>query len=480
MSTSQPKVSFPRSRPEELGISSSGITNFLAAIRSSGLELHSFMLLRHGQVAAEGWWAPYRADLPHSLFSVSKSFTSTAIGFAVTEELLTVNDHVITYFPEELPETVSDFLAQMTIRDLLIMGTGHTQETMDAMHAQPDGNWVKAFLHVPVEKEPGTHFFYNTGATYMLSAILQKVSGQTLLEYLESRLFSPLGILNPTWETCPRGINTGGFGLSVTTEDIAKLGQLYLQKGIWNGQRLLDEKWIQAATSKQISNGDDLNSDWNQGYGYQFWQSRHGAYRGDGAFGQYCLVMPEQDAVIAITSAIDDMQIVLNAIWDHLLTAMGPAPLPPCEAEADRVATELSELAIHPSKGQDHSSMEALMEGKLYKLEDKQNGWQSFTVSFAKADATITLVHEENTYVIKAGRNNWLSGTSQIMDEIDRNVVCSFTWQTTDILEFIIRFIETPVYITVEVKVDGDTIALKEKLNVSFGPKEREEIIGRA
>ena len=179
-------------------------------------------------------------------------------------------------------------------------------------------SWVKSFLTHPVPFKPGTHFLYNTSGTYMLSAIVQKVTGKTLLEYLTPRLFEPLGIDKPTWETSPQGISCGGFGLSIRTEDIGKFGQLYLQKGKWNGKQLVAESWVEAATSRQIANGNNPNSDWNQGYGYQFWRCRHGAYRGDGAFGQYCVVLPEQDAVIVITAGVKDMQAVMNLILDKL------------------------------------------------------------------------------------------------------------------------------------------------------------------
>lgn len=198
-----------RSLPEEQGISSAAISSFIDAVETQSLGLHSFMLLRHGYVVSEGWWSPYKSDLPHMLFSLSKSFTSTAIGFAVTEKLITLDDAVISFFPEEAPATNTDNLSNMTIRHLLMMGTGHVVDTMDTLHKSADGNWVKAFFSVPVEKQPGTHFLYNTGATYMLSAILQRVTGQTLLEYLEPRLFAPLGIHGATWQSCPRGINTG-------------------------------------------------------------------------------------------------------------------------------------------------------------------------------------------------------------------------------------------------------------------------------
>ncbi|MCL6458167.1 MAG: beta-lactamase family protein, partial [Gorillibacterium sp.] len=198
---------FPRSTPELQGMASGAISNFLTAIQQQGIELHSVMVVRHGHVLAEGWWAPYQAGRPHLLFSLSKSFTSTAIGLAIAEGLLSLDDTVLSFFPEEAPAEIPANLATMQIRHLLMMGTGQAKDTMDALKQHPDVSWVKSFLQCPVEYEPGTHFTYNSGATYMLSAILSKVTGASLLEYLEPRLFKPLGILNPTWESCPRGIN---------------------------------------------------------------------------------------------------------------------------------------------------------------------------------------------------------------------------------------------------------------------------------
>lgn len=203
----------------------------------------------------------------------------------------------------------------MRIRDLLTMNTGHIIEPTVWFS---DGDWVKFFMGTEVPLMPGTHFKYNSSATYMLSAILQKVTGEKLVDYLTPRLFEPLQIKKPRWDVCPKGINTGGWGLSITTEDIAKLGQFYLQKGQWNGQQLLSKQLIEIATSKQVSNGSDPNNDWNQGYGFQFWQCRHNAYRGDGAMGQYCIVIPELDAVVAITSGVYDMGHVMTLVWEEL------------------------------------------------------------------------------------------------------------------------------------------------------------------
>ena len=221
----------------------------------------------------------------------------------------------------------------MRVRHLLSMSTGHDQDTTGRLRA--GGDWVRAFLALPVEHAPGTHFVYNSGATYLISAIVQKATGQTLLEFLGPRLFGPLGIAAPTWESSPQRINVGGWGLSLTTEDIARFGLLYLQDGEWNGVRLLPAGWVAEATSAQVPNGDDPNSDWAQGYGFQFWRCRHGAYRGDGAFGQFCIVLPEQEAVVAITAGSGDMGGILGLVWEHLLPALGPGVLPADPAAQD-------------------------------------------------------------------------------------------------------------------------------------------------
>jgi len=340
------------STAEAQGMASSAILAFVEAVDKDIDSLHSFMLLRHGAVVAQGWWAPYAPEHPHMLFSLSKSFTSTAVGLAVAEGHLTVDDPVLSFFPEDAPRKVSRHLAAMQVRHLLAMCTGHAQDTTEYLFRRRDGNWVKAFLARPVIYKPGTHFLYNTGATYMLSAIVQKLTGMTVLDYLGERIFAPLGIEGATWETCPRGINTGGFGLSVKTEDIAKLGQLYLQKGLWDGQRLLPEAWVDEATAAHIDNAPNDNPDWAQGYGYQFWRCRpKNVYRGDGAFGQYCIVMPDQDAVMAITGGVGNMQAVLDLVWKHLLPAMQSTPLSANTAAQAALEQKLASLAMTPQQG---------------------------------------------------------------------------------------------------------------------------------
>ncbi len=333
-------LSLPRSTPEAQGVSSAQIREFVETADKHVNSMHSFMLVRHGHVIAEAWWEPESADKPHILWSLSKSFTSTAVGLAVADGKLSVDDPVLKFFPDDAPAEPSDNLKAMRVRDLLTMNTGH----QDELNWREAKDWAKAFLAHPVPHKPGTHFRYNTPATYMQSAIVQKVTGETVLDYLTPRLFQPLGIRKPKWETSPQGISIGGYGLYLRTEDIAKFGQLYLQKGKWNGKQLVPESWIQQATSKQVSNGSDPTKDWDQGYGFQFWRCRHNAYRGDGKDGQFCIVLPEQDAVVAITANTGDMQGELNIVWDKLLPALSDKPLQENPDELAKLKATIAEL----------------------------------------------------------------------------------------------------------------------------------------
>jgi CubicO group peptidase (beta-lactamase class C family) len=262
----------------------------------------------------------------------------------VAEGRLSVDDPVLKFFPEDAPPEPSDKLKAMRVRDLLTMTSGHEIEVKFTTNAP----WVQTFLKHPVPFKPGTHFQYNTPGTHMLSAIVRKVTGESVLEYLTPRLFNPLGIENPDWPSSPQGNTLGGYGLKIRTEDIAKFGQLYLQKGKWNGKQLVPAAWVAQATSKQVSNGSDPSKDWDQGYGFQFWRCRHGAYRGDGANGQFCVVLPEQDAVIAITADTRDMQAELNVVWEKLLPAFQPKRLPANKPELLRLQQRLANLEVRP------------------------------------------------------------------------------------------------------------------------------------
>jgi CubicO group peptidase (beta-lactamase class C family) len=451
---------------------------FLDAVASSSHEFHSFMMVRHGHVIAEGWWTPYRRDLNHMLYSLSKSFTSTAIGFAVTERKLTVNDPVVSFFPDQLPEQVSENLTALRIKDLLTMSVGHAEDSSPIITKQE--NWVKAFLALPIPNRPGTVFLYNSGATYMLSAIVQKVSGQKLIDFLQPRLFRPLGIEAITWESCPRGINTGGWGLAVQTEALAKFGQFYLQKGTWNGREILPGSWIEEATTFKIqqpaASEADLerakrDSEWHQGYCYQFWRCRHNAYRGDGAFGQYTIVMPEQDAVVAITGESGNMAGEMELVWKHLLPAMKAGRLDADTEAQTRLKQRLSSLALIPPVLNADSPLTNRISGKIFKVEANDLKAQTVSFVFRKDACVFTLNDGQKDYPITCGMGKWetgettMPGTPQRLTVgptgIKSKVAASGTWKNDNTFEMTWHFFETPHHDTITCSFEGDQVSVE-------------------
>jgi CubicO group peptidase (beta-lactamase class C family) len=457
----------PRSTPEEQGIASGAIAGFVAEADETADSLHSFMLVRHGRVVAEGWWAPYEPGLNHELYSLSKSFTSTAVGFAVKEGKMSIDDTVVSFFPDELPESPGANLKNMRVRDLLAMSTGHEKEPPTGA----EGMTVRSFLAQPVPFKPGTHFLYNTPATFMCSAIVQKVTGQTVLDYLKPRLFEPLGIEHPEWAANAEGISLGGYGLSVRTEDIAKLGQLYLQKGQWNGQQLLPARWVEAASARQTSNGSNPQSDWDQGYGYQFWRCRNGAYRGDGAFGQYCVVMPEQDAVIAITAGLGDMQRVLNLVWDRLLPAMKKEGLAADAAAHSKLKAQMAALSLKRPAGAATSPRVAGLAGKRIEFESGSNDVKALILH---ADHVVVEgEHASQKHPIGAG--DWFRARAPLRVPLssspDTPIATAAAWESEDVLKMKIAFTATPYVHTWTLKLIDEEAVLERESNVSFGSR---------
>jgi CubicO group peptidase (beta-lactamase class C family) len=468
-----------RSTPEEQGVSSTGVRKFVMEVDRKIHEMHSFMLLRHGAVVAEGWWAPYSAERVHMLYSLTKSFTSTAVGLAAAEGKLSVDDKVLAFFPEQAPAKTDGNLKAMRVRHLLTMSTGHTEDTTGRMVMRSDRDWVKGFLALPVEHEPGAPFVYNSGASYMLSAIVQKVTGMKLEDYLRPRLFAPLGIEKLNWETCPKGISIGGWGLSISTEAIARFGQLYLQKGLWDGKRILPEAWVEAATTKQVSNDGESNPDWKQGYGYQFWRCRHGAYRGDGAFGQYCIVLPEQEAVLAVTSAVDDMQSVLNLVWEHLLPAFGKAKLGADPAAQKALSKKCSSLALKPPAGLSQPAFASQVSGKTFTFEPNAQKIKSMQFDFKGSECILKVKAGRRNYRLTCREGAWLEGVAPTFGYPAVPVVTSGVWKGGDAYQVVLRYIETPATQTMTCHFAGEQVRIDGEMNGSFGPKELPQLLGK-
>ena len=491
-----PQGGLSRSTPEQQGVSSASILRFLEGVSAARIELHSFMLVRHGFVVAETWWAPYRRNAPHWLYSLSKSFTSTAVGFAVADGRLNVSDRVVDFFPGQLPQTVSENLAALQIKHLLSMSVGHKADSVATIvgnAAQPD--WVRTFLSLPIEHAPGEVFLYDTGATFMLSAIVQKVTGEKVVDYLQPRLFAPLEIGEKSWDESPLGINTGGWGLSVTTETLAKFGQLYLQKGRWNGKQVLPATWVEEATSfkiqqpvswnsgsdpaAQIDHSDPVaalaklkqSSDWYQGYAYQFWRCRHNAFRGDGAFGQFCVVMPDEDAVVAITSETGNLQGILDLVWGQLLPGMSSGRANSLRGPSRELTRTLNTRVLPLPAGKRSSPMAAKVDGRKFVFESNSLGVVAATLTFNGDNCVLALNTAKGSSKINCGLTRWLDGVSDLPGEppalLPRKesgpvtVAVAGAWSSDDTFEMQWRFYATPHRDNLIFEFSGDDVHLQ-------------------
>ncbi len=487
-------TALPRSTPEFQAVHTEGLVHFFDAIEAKKLELHSIIVVRHGNVIVEAWWAPYGPQLNHTMYSMSKSFTSTAVGLAINEGKLKLDDPVISFFPNDLPAEISANLKSLRVRDLLCMSAGQGKDpTFDTVKS---ADWAKDFLAKPFDHEPGTKFLYNSIATYMCSAIVQKVTGQTVHEYLKARLFEPLGITGTTWEVSPQGINTGGWGLGITTEGLAKFGQLLLQKGKWNDRQIVPATWVETATTTKIMQPEpakpsrpNADNDWLQGYGFQFWRCRHHAYRGDGAFGQYTIVMPEQDAVVAITSEVNDMQGLLDLVWEHLLPAMGGRESK-LEQAGEDLRKRLPTLALPAAEGKPTSPTADRISGKAFEFEDNALGLKSVVFNFTGDSHHVTFRTADAGHTIPCGLGGWqnseiaLPGTPprfvkaiNTPEGVAMKAAASAGWKDENTLGMIWRYIETPHSDRVACQFEGETVRIT--FSNSVGKDSRPVLIGK-
>ncbi len=479
-------TALPRSTPEAQGVSSAALLDFIRAADSNLDAPHSFMLVRHGNVIAEGWWAPYNPQSRHQMFSLSKSFTSTAVGLAISEGKLSLFDPVVKFFPEDVPINASDYLRAMKVRDLLTMSTGQLPSTVSNFSFNSPQILTKQFLALPVDVKPGTLWFYSTPASYMLSAIVQKVEGQNLVDYLKPRLFDPLGIQDPLWEQSPQGISLGGYGLNIRTEDIAKFGLLYLNHGKWNGKQLVPAEWVAMATARQASNGSDPDSDWEQGYGFQFWRARHNVYRGDGAYGQFCIVMPDQDAVVAITSGTRNMGATMNLVWDKILPAFQDKSLP-ANADGDKKLTSaLAGLKVHLPETGGGPGPAAQLSGRRYQFPTNNLEIESVGLEWGAGKPTTLLLKCDGVdQRIPCGNGDWTTGRIHYLYDLARTpqdvpMGASGAWTADGVYTVKLAFYESPFTVTIDLHFSPDKLLFDSEYNVvRRGSQKQPEFEGR-
>jgi CubicO group peptidase (beta-lactamase class C family) len=473
--------SLPRSTPAEQQVDPAAILALVEALDDHpDVEMHSLMVVRHGQVIAEGWWAPYSAERPQLLYSLSKSFTATAAAFAQAEGLLGLDDTVISHFAEYDADITDPRSRSIRVRHVAAMASGHTREMLGEAIARDPADPVRGFLLIPPDRQPGTVFAYSQPCTYTLASIIQRNAGMPLTQYLRPRLFDPLGIGPVGWATFPPGREQGFSGLHARTEDIAKLGQLYLQKGQWDGTQLIPAQWVKEASSVQVANPGEPNPDWRHGYGFQFWRSRHG-YRGDGAFGQFCVILPEHETVVVTTASTLDMQAMLDAMWTHLLPGLG-ATAPDAGSAQDRLSARLGGLelptcpagpapAAWSAPGLEPFPVTAVASGAAD--AEVRPALTSVEVAPAGGGWQLSLIEPTNALTFPVGAGAWAVSSPVDQKGGTIPVAASGGWADDGTLRAEVIFLETPHRIDITCSLPGRTATAAWRLPPIVGAKLR-------
>ena len=334
--------------PESVGVSSSTLVRFIDELEKHKWpdnEYQSFVVMKDGKIIAEAYRAPYKADMPRFVASITKGFTGIAIGFAVQEKLVSLDERLVDIFPDHLPDPLPKNAEKVTVRHLLTMQTGQDRCAAGAM--SKDKDHVRGFFMEPFVFEPGTSFRYNSGASNMLSQIITQRTGMSMCDYLTPRLFEPLEFGIPEWSADDNGVNFGGWGIAVTPRQMALLGQFCVQKGMWNGRQLLNRQWFDDMTANPAPTMDRhiADADWNYGYGLHVWLTHvNGVTRFDGSGGQYIIMMPEDNAVLAVTGCVSSFTPLMNILWDYLYPGLHGDRVPEVPDAANVLKKRLAEF----------------------------------------------------------------------------------------------------------------------------------------
>ena len=395
----------PRSTPEEQGVPSKALVALFDSLHALPLtDMHAVVVMRHGKVIGEMYPKPYAPEYRHTMYSCSKTFVGIAVGLAIEDNRLRLDDRVAAIFPELLPDSVSRDLADMTVRHLLTMASG----------VKPDWNmrsrgteWIRTFLSKPV-KEPGTQYAYDSMVSYMLAAVVQKVTGKKLTEYLQERVFTPMNVTEWAWEESPEGVNTGGWGVHIQPESLAKFGQLILNEGRWEGKQLVPAEWIREMCKKHRETGREV-------YGYHIWHcgGHDGAVRADGALGQYVISVLDKDMVVVMTEAtLGNGRDQRRLIWDVLLPHIQDEPLPANKKDYQKLIKKQNSYKLAEVKGKASSAFASNWENKTIELGKNTFGWKSLKLNFGKKEVTMTITETNGkSYELPFGYQQWITTT---------------------------------------------------------------------
>ncbi|MBP65487.1 MAG: hypothetical protein CL727_06960 [Chloroflexi bacterium] len=467
-----------RRSPDEVGVDPRVVLNFIDSAFTNKLDLHSFMLYRSGYVVAEGWSWPYQYHRPHMMHSLTKSVTACGVGLALDEGYFSLHDKVVSFFDEALPAVISSKLGSMTIKDLLTMRSGHDISVSGSTFRQVKTSWVAEFFKIPVIHQPGTHFLYSSALSFMLSAIITKTTGESLRDYLEPRLFQPLGISDLTWGASPNGINSGGNGLSWTTVDSLKLGILHLMMGEWKGQQVIPRNWVNQATRTQVP---------GEQYGYHWWQNVSGsAYFAEGAFGQFSIVFPEHDAVLTLTAGVQG-ETLLDLVWEHFPTAFLYSTLRQNVMANNELRSRTDNLRLLPEPRFTESPLAKQISGRTYVIEPNDDNVSEIQLTFSDDNLDFRISDDRGDHHVNVGMRDWIEGrTSVTGNKLHHQyqskamvVVAHGQWWDEHTLEMTWQFVETAWVDTVVCRFFDDRISIDRRVNANYAPRVRPTLRGR-
>lgn len=459
-----------RSTPEAEGVPSKAIIALFDSLTAlPKTDIHSVMVLRHGKVIAEIYPTPFAPEYRHTMYSCSKTFVGAAVGLAIADNRLRLTDRVGAFFPELLPDSVSDNLAAMTVRDLLTMTSGITPD-WNMRSITPE--WIRTYLAKPV-KTPGKKFEYDSICSYLLSAIVQKVTGMTLFDYLKLKLFTPMNITDVAWEISPEGVNTGGWGLYIQSESLAKFGLLLLNHGVWEGKQLLPASWVEQMTTRQIGE-----------YGYQMWMCEYpGAVRLDGALGQYVLIIPDKDMVVVITECmLIDGNTQRRLVWNGLLPQVVEQTLTPGK-DYKLLQKKQSDYQLPLVQGKSNSSIAGKYEGKRISLDENKFGWQSLSLQFKPKEVVMTVTDKTgSTYDLLFGYKQWLKTSIEAYPPYSVNaigafngiegpfwVAGSYAWPSSSALQLKAHYVNWISALGITFSFEGNNVLLNVTENYTSG-----------
>lgn len=463
-----------RSTPEAEGVPSQAIIALFDSITAlPQTDIHSVMVLRHGKVIGEIYPAPFAPEYRHTMYSCSKTFVGAAVGLAIADNRLRLTDRVGAFFPELLPDSVSANLADMTVRNLLTMTSGITTDwNMRSLCS----DWIRTYLAKPV-KTPGKQFEYDSMSTYLLSAIVQKVTGMTVLDYLKLKLFTPMNITEVAWEISPEGVNTGGWGLHIQSESLAKFGQLLLNRGVWEGKQLLPASWVEQMTTKQMETGDDP-------YGYQMRLCEYpGASRADGALGQYILIIPDKEMVVVITECmLIDGRTQRRLVWNRLLPEVTDKALIPGK-DYKLLQKKQNAYQLPLVQGKANSSIAQKYAGKRIALDENKYGWQSLSLQFKQKEVIMTVTDKEGAaYNLPFGYKQWLKTSIAAYPPYSISPIGSFkgiegpfwvagsyAWSSPATLQLKAHYVNWISALGISFRFEGDNVLLNITENYTSG-----------